>query len=78
MIGRLRRLVRMDRSELAWRIRSAGRIAVDRARASFTPFEWNRAQLGPALAALPELDEIRAALETNRWHDAHAAFCRYF
>ena len=78
MIRRLHRLAGMDRSELAWRIRSAGRIAVDRARASFTPFEWDRAQLGPALAALPELDGVRAALEANRWHDAHTAFCRYF
>jgi uncharacterized heparinase superfamily protein len=68
----------MDRSELAWRIRSAGRNAIERARASFTPFEWNRGQLGPALAALPELDETRAAVETSRWHDAHASFCRYF
>jgi Heparinase II/III-like protein/Heparinase II/III N-terminus len=78
IIRRIRRLLGMDRSELAWRIRSSGRIAVDRARATFSPFEWDRAQLGASLAALPELHAVRAAIEANRWHDAHAAFCHYF
>jgi hypothetical protein len=74
----LSRLARMDRAELTWRSAAAGRIAVDRARARFSPPRWSRRDLRAALAPLPELAAARAALSNGRWDDAQRELASHF
>jgi hypothetical protein len=67
----------MDRAELIWRIRAAARTGLDRALAGVLPPRWDRHILASRLAPLPGLMPVRAALEAERWDDAHAAIGRY-
>ena len=63
----------MDANEIAWRGRAAARIAWDRWQTSRRPQVWDRRELAPALADDRALAIARAALEDERWHDAHQA-----
>ena len=74
---KVRRLATMSPRELLWRSRAASRIAIDRGRTWLTPARWNPGALAGALAPRPELAPMRAALDSGRWADAHAAFCRF-
>src|ERR1700681_4711718 len=74
---RLRKLARMDRAELVWRLGAAARAGLDRACARIHPPRWDRRILAKQLAPLPGLTPVHAALEADRWDDAHAAFGRY-
>jgi hypothetical protein len=65
----------MDRVELAWRGRAAGRIAVDRARCTVAAPRWDRRALADAFSRTPDLADARAALSSERWQDAHQAIC---
>ncbi len=69
----LARLARMDVDEIAWRARAASRIAWDRLQSTRTPPAWSRTALLDALARDPALDDIRSALDSRRWSDAHRA-----
>jgi hypothetical protein len=68
----------MDRAELTWRGAAAARIAVDRARARFSPPRWSRRDLHAALAPLPELAAARAAIADGRWDDAQRELTSHF
>jgi uncharacterized heparinase superfamily protein len=73
MIARtLARLVAMDAAELAWRVRTAGRQAIDRGHAALAAPVWKREVLPHILARTRELDGVRAAAVGGRWGDAHA------
>jgi hypothetical protein len=66
----------MDARELCWRLRTGARTTWDRLRARVKPPHWNRRDLVSALAPLPELQRIRAALLAERWSDAHREIAR--
>jgi len=68
----------MDRAELRSRGVAAARIALDRSRHAVLPETWRRTRLLRALAATPELGEIRAALAARQWEQAHAALAHHF
>jgi hypothetical protein len=70
-IAPLARLARMDVGELAWRLKAAARIGVDRFRASRAAPAWDRRALASALAPDPALGAVRSALGEGRWQDAH-------
>src|SRR5437763_7098861 len=71
MMAPLARLARMDVSEIAWRLKAAARIGLDRFRASRAAPAWDRHALASALAPDPALDGIRCAIGEGRWQDAH-------
>src|SRR5436190_15331106 len=68
----------MDRVEVAWRARAAGRIAVERARTRLSRPKWNRHDLAPALARWPELAAVHRALAAGRWSDAQRGLSVHF
>ncbi len=70
-IAPLARLARMDVSEVAWRLKAAARIGLDRFRTSRAAPAWDRRALAAALAPDPALDGIRSAIGDGRWQDAH-------
>jgi hypothetical protein len=72
------RIARMDRRELAWRTRTAGRTIYQRCRASIVTPRWDRRRLRACLARTPALDRVRNALDEGRWHEAHDALSTYF
>lgn len=74
----LARLARMDREELAWRTRAAGRTVYERLRSSVAPLRWDRRDLLTRLARTPALDLARTALHDRRWPDAHDALSAHF
>ncbi len=77
-MGVLARIARMDRGELHWRTRAAGRTVCQRLRASVIPARWDRRELLPRLARTPALDLARTALRDRRWQDAHRALSTHF
>jgi hypothetical protein len=76
--GALSKLLRMDAREIAWRASAAGRTLFDRARTSAFIPRWSRTALIGALARLPELSDVRAALADHRWDDAQRGLSRHF
>jgi Heparinase II/III-like protein/Heparinase II/III N-terminus len=72
------RLARMDAAELAWRGTTAARTAFDRLRSHAAAPRWQRQDLLPALARIPELEAARAALSGARWDAAQRELARYF
>jgi hypothetical protein len=68
----------MDRQEIAWRARAAGRTAIDRVAFHIRRPRWNRADLLLALTDAPALASARTAIERSRCRDAHAALSRHF
>ena len=71
----LRRLRRMDATELRFRASVALRNAVDRARVSVSPPAWDRGAL--ALSGAP-LEHVRRSLAARAWMDAHHGLAEYF
>jgi hypothetical protein len=67
----------MDRAELLWRLGTAARTGLDRARAGVVPPRWDRRILAKRLAPLSQLKPVRAALEAESWDAAHTAIGRY-
>jgi hypothetical protein len=68
----------MDAAEIAWRLKTGRRAAIDRAATALVKPRWNRAHLASALAPLPGLSPARAALAGHDWHEAHRGLSRYF
>jgi hypothetical protein len=72
MIGSLRRLSRMPRQELTWRLRERGRIERRRLSYLLRRPRWNRADIRTALAA-DVLDEaVLEAIAAGEWGSVHA------
>ena len=66
MLGRqLRRLAEMDLLEIGWRSRAFARNTLDRVIVSNGTSLWERRRLESAIAALPELEGIRAAISSG-------------
>lgn len=71
----LRRLRHMNAAELRFRASVAWRNAVDRARASVSPPEWNRRDLALRGQAL---EPARRLMASGNWIGAHRALADYF
>src|SRR5262245_8082419 len=79
MLGRqLRRLAEMDLLEIGWRGRAFARNTIDRVIVSNGASLWERRRLESAIAAVPELEDVRAALTANLWIDAHRRLVEHF
>jgi heparinase II/III-like protein len=79
MLGRqLRRLAEMDLLEIGWRSRAFARNTIDRVIVSKGASLWERRRLESAIAARPELEDVRAALAANLWLDAHRRLAEHF
>jgi hypothetical protein len=74
---RLLRVAEMDLFEIGWRGRLLARNAMQRAAARRGPSSWDRRALMPALSRAPALADIRAALASNAWDDAHRRLAKY-
>src|SRR5215831_14761137 len=74
----LARLTHMDARELAWRGRAAARIAWDRLASARVRPSWDRRRLHAALSDDRPFEAVRAALEHERWREAHRALAVYF
>lgn len=77
MATKLARLARMDRREIAWRARAAGRIAVDRLIACVRRPRWERQHLAYLLDGRADLADARRALEAGDWRAAHSALAGF-
>ena len=79
MLGRqLRRLAEMDLVEIGWRSRAFARNTIDRVIVSKGASLWERRRLESAIAPLPDLEDVRAALAANLWLDAHRRLAEHF
>src|SRR5262245_22088589 len=67
----------MHHAELAWRIRTAARNAIERGQSTIQPPRWNRTKLLGALVARPQIRDVRGALRHGRLNDAHAAILQF-
>ena len=71
MTGRLGRLTRMSRVEVAWRTTAAIRTAAQRAEARLREPRWDRHDVGRALAEGVLTASARAALSNSDWQVVH-------
>src|SRR5262245_12039736 len=67
----------MHHAELAWRIRTAARNALERGQSTIQAPRRDRQQLLGAPVERPENAEERDALRHGRWNDAHAAILQF-
>jgi len=72
MITSLRRLVRMPRDEVSWRLRARGRSERQRLSCALRRPRWNRADIGRALAADRLVGATRKAIHDRQWWRVHS------
>jgi hypothetical protein len=72
------RAAHMSAPEILHRGTAAGRIGLDRVRLAMRQSWWDRRKLRRALANRRDLAGVRAALDDERWRDAHRALSEHF
>jgi uncharacterized heparinase superfamily protein len=76
--GGVRRLARMDATEIRWRAKSRGHALMDRVTTGFITPVWRREHLLRALAIDAGLARVRDALAKHDWAAAHAELSAHF
>jgi len=77
-LGAARRALTVDRGELAWRSRTALRIAADRTTAALQTPRWERSKLTRAMARGGEFQAMRRLAERRDWPGLHHELSTYF
>ncbi len=76
--GGVRRLARMDATEIRWRARSRGHALMDRVTTGLITPIWRREHLLRALAIDGGLASVRGALAKHDWAAAHTELSAHF
>jgi hypothetical protein len=76
--GGVRRLARMNATEIRWRAKSRGHALMDRVTTGLVTPAWRREHLLRALTSDPGLGTVRHALARRDWDGAHVELSRHF